>query len=140
MTYSRARLMEDLELDEDVRLKPYRDSVGKLTIGVGRNLDDMGISPDEAQMLLEHDITKVERDLDRNVPWWRQMTEPRQRALLNMCFNLGWPKLAGFKQTLGYLEAGQYAEAATACLDSLWARQVGARAERIATLFRGVVG
>lgn len=129
-------LMADLERDEGLRLKPYRDTVGKLTIGVGRNLDDVGISASEARILLLNDITSATADLDRNAPWWKNMPGPAQRALANMAFNMGWPTLSLFKSMLTALEKGRYHEAAAHALDSKWARQVGKRAERIATLYR----
>lgn len=129
-------LRKDLIADEGLRLKPYRCSAGKLTIGVGRNLDDVGITRDEAMHLLDEDIARVQRELDRNVPWWRDLPEPAQRALANMCFNLGWPRLSGFTQMLAHLKLERFGQAAYEALDSTWARQVGARAQRIAKLFR----
>lgn len=132
----RAILEEDLIRDEGLRLKPYRDTVGKLTIGVGRNLDDRGISEDEARQILRNDIALCEAELDIHIPWWTHLTGDRQRALLNMCFNLGWPRLSGFKEMLIYLQAGSYARAASEALDSKWARQVGDRALRISKLIR----
>jgi lysozyme len=132
----REQLEIDLILDEGLRLKPYLDTVGKISIGIGRNLDDRGISEREALMLLEGDITIAMADLDRNVPWWRDLPEPAARALTNMCFNLGWPRLSEFAVMLIALEAGECRQAAAAALDSRWARQVGHRAERIAELYR----
>lgn len=126
----------DLKRDEGLRLKPYRDSVGKLTIGYGRNLDDMGITEDEAEALLDRDIERAAADLDRALPWWSALPEPRRRGLLNMAFNLGMPRLRGFKKMLAALQAGDGRRAAKEALDSKWARQVGARAERIAALYR----
>ena len=133
---NRSQLTIDLIADEGMRLKPYTDTVGKVTIGVGRNLDDNGITEDEAGLLLRHDITRTTVELDARVNWWVAMPEPAQRALANMCFNLGWPRLSKFKNMLASLEAGHYSEAAGHALDSQWARQVGARAVRIAALYR----
>lgn len=129
-------LVRDLVRDEGMRLKPYTDTVGKVTIGVGRNLDDVGISETEALDMLDADIDRSIEDLERNLPWLFERPEPVQRALVNMCFNLGWPRLSGFRNMLAALEAGDYDRAAAEALDSRWARQVGARAERIAALFR----
>ena len=129
-------LVRDLVRDEGMRLKPYTDTVGKVTIGVGRNLDDVGISEDEALAMLDADIDRSMADLDRTLPWLFERPEPVRRALVNMCFNLGWPRLSGFRNMLDALEAGDYDRAAAEALDSRWARQVGARAERIAALFR----
>ena len=128
---------QDLIRDEGMVLRPYSDSVGKMTIGIGRNLDDRGITEAEARYLARSDILGAVADLDRNVPWWRGLAEPRQRALVNMCFNVGWPRLSSFARMWAALEAGDYETAADEALDSKWARQVGARAERIAALIRG---
>lgn len=136
MSYDYDRLRHDLLRDEGLRLKPYRDSVGKLTIGVGRNLDDLGITEREAMDLLANDIARTEVELDRALPWWRDLTDGRQRALLNMAFNLGVPRLVGFRRMLAALAGGEYETAAVEALDSQWARQVGDRARRIADLLR----
>jgi lysozyme len=133
-------LTQELRLDEGVRLKPYTDTVGKLTIGIGRNLDDRGISDDEADYMLANDIRMVEAELNRNAPWWTDLPELAQRGLTNMCFNLGWPRLSGFRNMLQALQNGDYSRAADEALDSRWARQVGARAERIATQYRQSAG
>lgn len=126
------RLTKQLTIDEGVRYKPYRDTVGKLTIGVGRNLDDVGLFPNEVTLMLEHDIARSEHELETNLPWFRKLTPLRQEVLINMCFNLGWPKLSQFKITLKLIEGGLYAEAAKAMLQSKWATQVGQRAIRLA--------
>jgi lysozyme len=130
------KLAAELFRDEDCKLKPYRDPVGKLTIGIGRNLDDVGISREEAEHLLHNDIAEVILDLDRALPWWRSLDEVRQRVLANMAFNMGIVKLGTFKNTLRFIQAGRYLEAAQAMLDSKWARQVGPRAERLAVMMR----
>ena len=129
-------LREQLIAHEGLRLKPYRCTAGKLTIGVGRNLDDVGISREEALHLLGQDIMRCEADLDRALPWWRQMSERRQRALLDMCFNMGLRTLLSFKNTLALLEAGQYDAAADNALQSKWARQVGKRAITVTNMIR----
>lgn len=129
------QLYQDLERDEGVRLKPYADITGKLTIGVGRNLTDNGISAVEAHRLLANDVAAAFDDLDRNAPWWRSLSADRQRGFVNMCFNLGWPRLSKFTKMLAALERGDGQNAAIEVLDSTWAKQVGERANRIARLF-----
>jgi lysozyme len=93
-------LQAELMRDEGLRLKPYRDTAGKWTIGVGRNLSDRGITRDEALILLDNDVLVASADLDRNIPWWRDLSNGRRRALLNMTFNMGWPRLSGFQAML----------------------------------------
>lgn len=133
---NRQKLAAQLVVDEDKRRLPYRCSAGKLTIGVGRNLDDRGLSEDEIAYLLNNDIDLVEKELDRRLPWWREMNEARQTALANMAFNLGAPRLMGFVKTLDHMRARRYDAAAREMLDSTWAKQVGARARRLADLMR----
>jgi lysozyme len=137
-------LFEELKRDEGFRSKPYRCTSGKLTIGIGRNLDDVGISETEAQFLLANDVREAAAELDRNIPWWRDMTDARQRALVNMCFNLGWPRLSLFKDLIAAMKAGDFVAAAAEALDSLWADQLdgkvdgkdGERAVRIAKMLK----
>ena len=130
------RLKQDLIRDEGLRLKPYHCTAGKVTIGVGRNLDDVGVSKEEAYNMLDADMQSVGRELDRNLDGWRTYPDGVALGLANMCFNLGWPRLSGFRKMLAALEAGDYNRAADEALDSKWAKQVGPRADRIAQLFR----
>lgn len=127
-------MRSELIRDEAMKLKPYRDSVGKLTIGVGRNLDDVGISQTEAAHLLDGDIQRTADALDKAIPWWRNLDEVRQRVLLNMAFNMGIAGLLGFKHALADVQAGNYDSAAAGMLDSKWAQQVGQRAQRLADM------
>jgi lysozyme len=126
-------IVEQLKRDEGVRWKPYRDQVGKLTIGVGRNLDDVGISPREADLLLVNDISRAEHGIDEHLPWALQLDDVRRGALINMAFNVGIAGLLGFREFLRLLEARQWAEAAKEMLQSKWAEQVGGRAHRLST-------
>ena len=130
------RVAEQLVIDEGLRLKPYRCPAGKLTIGVGRNLEDRGITSSEAMALLNNDIDDFWAKLLKALPWIDKAPAPVQEALLNMCFNLGLSGLLTFKSTLALIQAGQYAEAAEAMLDSKWAGQVGDRAKRLADMVR----
>jgi lysozyme len=131
---NRDAMVRQLRLHEGERLKPYRCTAGKLTIGVGRNLEDRGITQAESAMLLTNDIADLERQLQAALPWVSKLDEVRQRVLLDMAFNLGMAGLLSFKRTLGAIEAGQYQQAATMMLDSKWARQVGQRAERLSRM------
>lgn len=133
---NREQLKMQLEVDEGLRLKPYRCTAGKLSIGIGRNLDDNGITRGEAMFMLDQDIIKVERELDRELPWWRKMSEIRQQAIANLCFNVGITRLKGFRKMLAFAQAGKYNEAANEMLDSKWAKQVGLRANRLAHMMR----
>ncbi|RMH50503.1 MAG: lysozyme [Zetaproteobacteria bacterium] len=129
------RLSALLIRHEGMRLKPYRDSVGKLTIGVGRNLDDVGLREEEARFLLENDLRAVIAEL-QPLPWFAALDPPRKHAIIDMGFNLGLPRLLGFRRMIAAIERGDWPAAADEMLDSRWARQVGRRAEELARTMR----
>lgn len=131
-----ARLKDELIRDEGLRLKPYQDTVGKLTIGVGRNLEDRGLNRAEALYLLDNDIASAQMDLGRVLPEFPTFSDARQRALLNMVFNLGRARFSGFRKMIAAIRAGHWDLAAREALDSRWAEQVGIRADRIAAMLR----
>lgn len=126
---------------EGCRLKPYKCTAGKLTIGYGRNLDDVGISQAEADMMFERDFTKAEADARKICEEFgidvNNLIEQRFYVLTDMCFNLGYGGLKKFKGMLTALKKGLYEDAANHMLDSLWAKQVGNRATQLAALMRG---
>lgn len=114
---------------------PYRDTVGKLTVGYGRNLDDRGISEDEAGFMLDNDIDLVEEELER-MPLYRGLDPIRQTVLANMAFNMGMPTLMTFSRMLGALAEKDWDRAAAEMMNSKWARQVGSRADELSELMR----
>ena len=133
---NKKKMIAQLRLHEGERLKPYRCTAGKLTIGVGRNLDDRGITSDESAYLLNNDIDSHWTELLNHLPWVETLDEVRQRIMLDMAFNLGIFGLLTFHRTLGHIKAGNYALASSAMLESKWARQVGQRARRLATMMK----
>jgi lysozyme len=124
----------DISRDEGCSLKPYKDTVGKTTIAYGRNLDDVGITQDEATHLLNGDINRVQMELDRALPWWTTLPDGPARVLCNMVFNMGLSKVLQFKTTLGHLQAHEFKDAAASLRDSLVYRQLPVRYERLAQL------
>jgi lysozyme len=130
------RLKQQLLRDEGEKLKPYKDTVGKTTIGVGRNLDDVGISHNESMVLLDNDVTRSANALFAALPWAEHLDDARQGALLNMAFNMGLNSLLNFKQTLALIQGEKWDDAAKAMLQSKWATQVGKRAERLSEQMR----
>lgn len=136
MSFAKHRMVSQLVTHEGIRLKPYRDSEGILTIGVGRNLEDKGISESEAMILLDNDITDAYLDSQRLVPNFARLNGPRKQVIVNMMFNLGWPRLRGFKKMLAALAREDFDEAAREMLDSKWAGQVGLRAVQLADIMR----
>ena len=130
------QLIKELTRDEGLRLKPYMDTTGHITIGVGRNLTDVGISQAEADYLLQSDIARTVADLDTHIPWWSTLDEVRQRVMVNMAFNLGVAGLLTFVNTLSAVKDGRYEEAGEGLTHSLWYRQVGPRADRLIAMMK----
>ncbi|WP_339779874.1 glycoside hydrolase family protein [uncultured Marinobacter sp.] len=114
---------------------PALDSNGSLIIGHGRNLNDRGISEDEAGFMLDNDIDQVEAELER-MPLYLSLDPIRQVVMANMAFNMGMPTLLTFSRMLGAMAARDWDRAATEMLDSKWARQVGKRAVELSELMR----
>ena len=127
-----ATLRSLIRSDEGLRLRPYPDTEGKLTIGYGRNLTDDGITPLEASDMLEHDLTNVIWNVQQAFPIVMTLDGVRQIVLTDMAYNMGVPKLSGFVKMWTAINAGDYKTAALEMLDSQWANQVHARATRLA--------
>lgn len=131
-----AALTSQLIAHEGMRLRPYTDTTGHLTIGVGRNLSDIGITRDEALDLLDHDIERAIAGLSLRWPWTQQLDPVRQRVLIDLAFNLGLYGLSRFTRMLAAVQAGDYDDAAAEMLASRWADQVKQRAQTLARMMR----
>lgn len=134
---NRERLKQQLVLHEGLRLSSYTDTVGKITVGIGHNISDCGITVplSVVDSLFDADLKKVERELDRYLPWWTEQDEIRQRVLVDLWFNMGG-RVLGFKNFLVALRTQQYDAAADHLLDSKWATQVGSRSVRLTNMIR----
>lgn len=115
-------LVDMIKEHEGLRLKPYRCTADKLSIGYGRNLDDRGITLEEADFMLRNDIQLCYHELDC-FSWFRDLDEIRQYALVDLCFNLGLPSLLTFRKALAAMAEANYDKAADEFLDSKWAKQ-----------------
>ena len=131
---NRDLLIQELKRDEGVKLKAYQDTVGIWTIGIGRNLQDVGVSMDEAEYMLANDIDVAVGELQRTFDWFEGLSDARQRVCINMCFNLGLTRLLGFKKFLAAMAIGDWETAGIEMLDSKWSRQVGVRSTRLKDL------
>ena len=129
---------EHLKWAEGVRNFPYEDSVGKLTIGVGRNLDDVGLSDEEVEHLLHNDAARAISDA-RCFAFWDSLSDIRQFVIADLCFNLGITRFRGFVKTIAALDAGDYETAANEMEDSRWYRQTGRRARKLVRIMRSGV-
>jgi lysozyme len=130
------KLKKLLVSHESYRQYPYVDTTGHITIGIGRNLNDRGISTTEAFYLLDDDIVYFSSKLNHYLPFFSSLTESRQIALIDMCFNLGTQGLLNFKEMIAALEKGDYETASKEMLDSKWSQQVGERASCLASIIR----
>lgn len=129
------KMRAELERDERRMKKAYRCTAGKLTIGIGHNLDDKGLSDAAIDFIFEEDLRDAMRDLSVFIPWWSSvLNEVRQRVLVNMVFNMGISRVLMFKLALSHMRNGEWARAAAEMRNSDWFKQVGARAERLATM------
>ena len=129
-------LREDLIAEEGIRLKPYLCPAGKTTIGVGRNLDDVGITQDEAMEMLDNDIDRVKAQLAKALPWLETKSPDVQRAIANMTFQMGLGGVLKFQKMLAALQARDYNAARREALNSTWAKQTPQRAKRVTDLFK----
>lgn len=126
--------IELLKVHEYLRLKPYRDTVGKLTIGYGRNLEDDGITESEAGNMLLHDIDMISEELEKRIPFFTSLNDVRQAVLIDMAYNMGIHGLMEFTNMLQCIEKGDYVTASLAMLQSKWASEVGRRAADLSDL------
>lgn len=126
-------IYEQLELHEGRRSKVYLDSLGIPSIGVGRNLRDRGLRPDEIDFLLANDVHEVVEALQEAFPFYNNLNLVRQRVLIDMGF-MGVSKLKKFKKMIAALKAGDYSRAADEMLKSKWAGQVKGRAVRLSRM------
>ena len=129
-------LIKQLQKHEGLRLKPYKCSAGKLTIGYGRNLEDRGIDKAEACMLLANDIHQCINQVQDRIPCFPKLNDVRQNVLINMAFNLGIAGLLKFRKFLSALERKDFEDASVEMLDSRWSRQVGIRATELSEQIR----
>ena len=132
---NKKKLIAELTRDEAYKRKVYKDSVGILTVGIGRNLENVGVSLDEAQYMLGNDIKAAVADA-KKFSWYGCMSPVRKRVVVNMIFNLGLPRFKRFKKTIKFAERGDYQGFSTEMLDSEWAKQVGIRARRLSKMMK----
>lgn len=140
------KLKDELRRDEGLRLTPYRCTAGHFTIGYGHNLSARGydfetiaamsISGEQAEEWLEKDIAGAQQLVNDWIGFFgvfSELTDARQRVVVNMAFNLG-SRLWQFKRLKACIMARDWDGAAREMLDSRWARQVGDRAMRLAEM------
>lgn len=133
------RIATCLKRHEGLRLKPYKDTVGKTTIGYGRNLDDVGLREVEADYLLLNDMTAAMKDVNKIFQGCQIITEnkylqPRYAAMVDMRFNLGPTGFRGFRRMIEAVKSSDWPEAAKQMKDSKWYDQVGYRGRELVNM------
>lgn len=129
------KLIKQLKRHEGIELKPYKDTEGILTIGIGRNLEHRGITEKEAEFMLMNDLAEF-METARSYVWYDSLNDVRKAVIVNMLFNLGHPRFNKFVAMQEALKAQNYATAAAEMLDSRWAKQVKGRATELAEQMR----
>ena len=153
MKYRREHFIDELIKHEGLKLQVYKDTLGIDTIGIGRNLEDRGITKQEldeldipsidhvyeygiteadAVYLATNDVQIVEEELVRAHPCVDRLDSVRQLIVMDMAFNMGVPRLCKFKKMWAAIHEEKFDIAAKEMLDSRWARQVKGRATKLA--------
>jgi lysozyme len=120
---------------EDLKLLPYRDVFGNITIGIGRNLTGRGVLPTEVDMMFDHDVDHFFNFLSLAFPWFNKLNEARQCALVDMCF-MGTKTFLEFKEMIAALEKEDFERAAQEIIHSHYEAEVHQRAHDIAEIIR----
>ena len=130
---------EQLKRDEGEVLHAYQDHLSYWTIGIGILIDKRkggGLRPEESEFIFNNRLRILNEQLDRRIPWIGKLDPVRRGVLVNMAFQMGIDGLLGFRNTLAMVERGDYAGAARGMLNSLWAKQTPARANRLSVQMR----
>ena len=130
------QLIDQLIRHESMELKPYRCTSNKLTIGIGRNLEDVGISEEEAKSLLMNDLKRVDAQLEKMMPWSQELDTVRYEGLMNFVFNVGIGTALKFVNAMAAIKENDFDTGAAELLNSRWAEQVGQRAIEVAEQIR----
>jgi lysozyme len=118
------KLKQSIKKHEGLKLKPYQCPNNKLSIGYGRNLEDNGITLQEAEKLLETDLLNIKLELVDKIKFFYKLDDVRQNVLLEMAYNMGVPKLLGFKNTLVFMQKTDFINASKEMLNSKWHEQM----------------
>ena len=134
---NREKLLDMITLHEGLELKPYKCTSDKLTIGIGRNIEDIGITEEEARYLLQNDVDRILKEVE-HWTFLEKLNDVRQAVILDMVFNMGVSRFNAntWVKTFAAIQDEDFDEAANQMLDSKWANQVGQRAIRLSQMMR----
>ena len=132
-------LIDDLKKHEGFKPTVYEDTEGYDTIGYGFAIKDLYLSKEVCDIILIEKIAELKLNITKKFEWFEHSPDVIQNAVINMCYQMGISGFSKFKQTIYYLETEQYDEAATECLDSLWAKQTPHRAKEVSEAISSAV-
>ncbi len=135
----RDKLKQEISAEEGCVPHAYTDDMGYLTIGIGRLIDARKggkLTTDEIMLLFNNDVDSHRADIAKALPWAARLSDARQRALVNMCFQMGIGGVLEFRDMLFHLQTGDFDAAAASALDSAWAKETPNRAGRVADMIK----
>ena len=121
-----------LRIEENTKPRPYMDTTGNITIGIGRNLTAKPLKPDEIEYLFANDKKDAERDARSLVPTFDDLSDVRKYVLCDLAFNLGQNRLAEFKRFLEAVHEQRWTDAAMELIESVAYRQAPNRYTKLA--------
>jgi lysozyme len=135
------KLQEQLKIDEGIKYEIYEDHLGYATFGIGHLITTADpeygwpvgtkVTPERVNEVFQTDVQKYIKETQKVFPDLINKPDLIQVVLVNMCFNLGAPRLGKFYKFISAINDEQWIEAAVEMMDSNWANQVGPRAERL---------
>ena len=142
------QLREELKIDEGVKYEIYLDHLGLPTFGIGHLVLESdpehgqpvgtAVSEDRVNECFARDVDVVLEECKKLLPSFEVLPEEVQLIIANMMFNMGRPRLSGFKNFIAAVAISNWQEAANQMVDSRWYRQVTNRAERLVKRMRNV--
>ena len=132
-------LIEQIKKHEGFRSTVYQCTEGYDTIGYGFAIKDLYLSEEVCDIILIEKIAELKLNITKKFEWFEHSPDTIQNAVINMCYQIGLSGFSKFKKTIYYLETEQYDEAATECLDSLWAKQTPNRAKEVSEAISSAV-
>jgi lysozyme len=144
------KLREQLKIDEGVKYEIYNDHLGYATFGIGHLVvkgdqehgQPVGtpITEERVNSVFDSDVETYVKEAKKVFSNLDDLPEEAQQVIVNMCFNMGAPRLAKFKKFIGGVDSGDWDTAAVEMMDSRWAKQVGVRAERLRDRIKALAG
>ncbi len=143
------KLQKELAEDEGCKYEIYNDHLGYATFGIGHLVTDSDLEYGQeigTEVSKERVVQAFESDLDTSLRecgllyghCWSSFPSEVKEILVNMMFNLGYPRLSAFRGMKAGVDARDWHRAANEMVDSRWYNQVPNRAKRLVNRMRSV--